>query len=104
MSGETCESFTPRWDGDAHAGHVETSVQLALGGDRVRAAEVRVGDQRPLTAILGELRVNGMRAVAPSGVLGDPTTATARAGEGLLQGAEHELEELVEAWSEGVVA
>ena len=43
-----------------------------------------VGNTRPLGEIAGALRSNGLRAVSPNGVLGDPRTATARAGSALM--------------------
>jgi mycofactocin system creatininase family protein len=73
----------PRWSGDAHAGHVETSLQLALDPDRVRTERAVVGDVRPLAELMPVLRASGVRAVSPSGVLGDPTTATVAAGHEL---------------------
>lgn len=66
---------------DAHAGHTETSVLLHLWPDLVRTADIRPGNTEPLDAILARMRAGGVAAVSPSGVLGDPTTATAEAGE-----------------------
>lgn len=66
---------------DAHAGHTETSVLLHLWPDLVRTADIRRGNTEPLDAILARMRAGGVAAVSPSGVLGDPTTATAEAGE-----------------------
>ena len=66
--------------GDAHAGHTETSLMLALHPELVAAERARPGDVRPLTAIAGDLRRGGVRAVSPDGVLGDPTGANAEAG------------------------
>lgn len=66
---------------DPHAGHTETSVLLHLSPDLVGTADLRPGNTEPLEAILPRLRDGGMAAVSPSGVLGDPTTATAAEGE-----------------------
>ncbi|MET7486138.1 mycofactocin biosynthesis peptidyl-dipeptidase MftE [Streptomyces sp. NPDC005538] len=66
--------------GDAHAGRTETSVMLHLAPDRVKLEAAVAGDTRPLAALLPELMAHGVRAVSPSGVLGDPTGATAAEG------------------------
>ena len=66
---------------DAHAGHTETSVMLALHPELVVVERARPGDVRPITAIAGDLRRGGVRAVSTSGVLGDPTGADAEAGQ-----------------------
>ncbi|MFF0081865.1 mycofactocin biosynthesis peptidyl-dipeptidase MftE [Streptomyces canus] len=69
--------------GDAHAGRTETSLMLHLSPDDVRPAEAVPGDTRPLTTLLPDLRALGVRAVSPSGVLGDPGGATASEGRAL---------------------
>ncbi|MFJ9629380.1 mycofactocin biosynthesis peptidyl-dipeptidase MftE [Streptomyces sp. NPDC101175] len=66
--------------GDAHAGRTETSVMLHLAPEHVRLSAAVTGDTRPLSALLPELMAHGVRAVSPSGVLGDPTGATATEG------------------------
>ncbi|MEV7422021.1 mycofactocin biosynthesis peptidyl-dipeptidase MftE [Streptomyces sp. NPDC091212] len=66
--------------GDPHAGRTETSVMLHLAPERVRLAAAVVGDVRPLTELMPELMAHGVRAVSASGVLGDPTGATAEEG------------------------
>ena len=71
-------------DGDAHAGNVETSIMLHLAEHLVNLELAEVGNTRPLGEIAGALRSNGLRAVSPNGVLGDPRTATARAGSALM--------------------
>jgi mycofactocin precursor peptide peptidase len=76
--------FTPVVaDGDAHAGHVETSLLLHLAPDVVHRDRIAPGDTRPLAELLDRLRREGVPAVSPSGILGDPTTATATAGAAL---------------------
>ena len=65
---------------DTHAGHAETSLMLHLHPGLVRMERAAPGCTRPLGQILPELRAGGVEAVSPSGVLGDPTTATP--GEG----------------------
>jgi mycofactocin system creatininase family protein len=66
---------------DAHAGHTETSVLLHLSPLVVRIAERRPGNTAALADLMPQLRAGGVRAVSASGVLGDPTTATAADGQ-----------------------
>lgn len=68
---------------DTHAGHAETSLMLHLHPDLVRMELAAPGCTRPLPEILPELRRGGVAAVSPSGVLGDPTTATSDEGRRL---------------------
>ncbi|MFJ3212662.1 mycofactocin biosynthesis peptidyl-dipeptidase MftE [Streptomyces flaveolus] len=70
---------------DAHAGRTETSVMLHLAPGDVRLPEAVVGDTRPLAVLMPELVSRGVRAISPSGVLGDPTGATAEEGRALLE-------------------
>jgi creatinine amidohydrolase len=69
---------------DSHAGHTETSVLLALQPGAVQAEQIRPGVRQPLARLWPALRQAGVGAVSPSGVLGDPTGASAVAGEDLL--------------------
>ncbi len=68
---------------DAHAGRTETSVLLHLSPEDVRTAALLPGNCEPLADLLPRLRAGGMRAVSASGVLGDPTAASAAEGERL---------------------
>lgn len=65
---------------DAHAGHTETSLLLHLCPHLVRSDRWVVGNRQPLSQLMPAMRRDGVFAVSPSGVLGDPTTATATAG------------------------
>jgi creatinine amidohydrolase len=94
--------FLPRWHGDPHAGHEETSMLLALTPQRVRMREAVRGDTRPLAQVLPQLRAGGVRAVDESGVLGDPTGATAAEGRLQLDLLIDALVDDVEAWRSGV--
>lgn len=67
-------------EGDAHAGHTETSLLLHLSPADVRSGEAAPGNAEPLAALMPRMRSGGVVAVSESGVLGDPTTATAEAG------------------------
>ncbi|MEU6609675.1 mycofactocin biosynthesis peptidyl-dipeptidase MftE [Streptomyces shenzhenensis] len=70
--------------GDAHAGRTETSVMLHLAPEDVRMNAAVVGDTRPIPELMPELMAHGVRAVSPSGVLGDPTAASAEEGRTVL--------------------
>jgi mycofactocin precursor peptide peptidase len=65
---------------DAHAGHHETGVMLALAPDTVRPDLAVPGNTAPLRELMPAISAGSVRDVSPSGVLGDPTGATA--GEG----------------------
>ena len=82
--------------GDPHAGHVETSLMLALAPDAVRLDRAVAG---PVPEI-AELVRSGVLASSPSGVLGDPTTASRKDGERLLALLVGQLTEAVERWVE----
>lgn len=71
--------------GDAHAGRSETSVMLALAPALVRLDAAEPGATAPLAEVIGRLRSEGVRAVSPNGVLGDPSGASAEEGRALLQ-------------------
>lgn len=66
--------------GDAHAGHTETSLMLHLAPERVDLGRAARGNTSPLPELMPAMLAGGVAAVAPSGVLGDPTTATADEG------------------------
>jgi creatinine amidohydrolase len=93
--------FRPVWDGDPHAGHSETSLMLRLAPTRVRMASAVAGDTRPLAETWPLLRAGGVRAVSESGVLGDPSGATADAGRALLDTLTAALIREVAAWHPG---
>lgn len=91
-------TFLPRWAGDPHAGRPETSMLLALRPDRVQMGLAAAGDVRPIEEIWPLLRAGGVRAVNASGVLGDPTGASAVEGELLLDDLTDALVRDVDAW------
>jgi mycofactocin system creatininase family protein len=90
--------FMPRWKGEPHAGHPETSMLLTLAPELVRMDRAVAGDLRPVAEILPLLRTGGVRAVSENGVLGDPRSATASAGQELLTALSAELIAEVESW------
>lgn len=69
---------------DAHAGHTETSLLLHLSPELVDSTRLRRGNTAALATLMPELRRGGLAAVSETGVLGDPTTATAAEGERIL--------------------
>ncbi|WP_169988458.1 mycofactocin biosynthesis peptidyl-dipeptidase MftE [Microbispora sp. H10836] len=69
---------------DAHAGHAETSLMLHLAPHLVDMTRAEPGNLAPLNQLMPELITKGVAAVSPSGVLGDPTTASAQEGHRLL--------------------
>ncbi|RAY17025.1 mycofactocin biosynthesis peptidyl-dipeptidase MftE [Actinomadura craniellae] len=71
--------------GDAHAGVTETSVMLHLAPELVRPFDAVTGETRPLAAIMPALVAQGVRAVSPSGVLGDPAGASAGRGDEIVR-------------------
>lgn len=84
--------------GDAHAGHTETSVLLHLSPDAVRTGQLHPGNTAPLSELLPQLRVGGMRAVSASGVLGDPATASAAEGQRLFAEMVDDCTDRVRRW------
>ena len=83
---------------DAHAGHVETSVMLALDPAVVRMDRAEAGERRPLRDVIGAMRLGGVGAVSPNGVLGDPTTASAADGRRLFAEMSADLIAAVGRW------
>jgi mycofactocin precursor peptide peptidase len=96
--GRDVRSFVPAWGGDAHAGHTETSLMLAVAPQLVQTENAEPGDTRPLTQVIGTLRRQGIRAVSANGVLGDPAGADPQQGEELLDAATSVLVAQLEAW------
>jgi creatinine amidohydrolase len=98
--GRAVLAWSPRVPGgDAHAGRTETSLLLALRPDLVRLELAAPGEVAPLATIAPQLRAGGVAAVAPNGVLGDPTGASAAEGDALLAQLAGDLARAVEAWS-----
>ncbi len=84
--------------GDVHAGRVETSLLLAIAPETVRMALAAPGCTAPLATILPTLESGGVVAVSPSGVLGDPTGASAAEGARLLDELATALSTAVATW------
>ncbi len=82
--------------GDPHAGRVETSLMLALAPHEVQFDRAVAG-AIPSTTDLIE---HGVRALSPSGVLGDPTLASAEEGHRLFASLADDLGATVAEWVE----
>jgi len=87
-------------DGDAHAGETETSLMLAIAPELVHTDAAAPGRTEPITDLIDAIRADGMRAVTPNGVLGDPTGASATHGRALLTRLTIDLLAAVDEWWE----
>lgn len=83
---------------DAHAGSTETSVLLHLSPESVRQDSVEVGNRAPIATLLPTMRDGGVAAVSVNGVLGDPTTASARDGAVLVEHLVSTLSAAIRRW------
>jgi mycofactocin system creatininase family protein len=84
--------------GDPHAGRTETSLMLHVEPGVVRADDAVAGATAPLAELLPRLRAEGVRAVSPTGVLGDPAGASASEGAELLAAITRLLVAAVRGW------
>jgi creatinine amidohydrolase len=84
--------------GDAHAGRTETAIMLALAPAEVRLEAAAMGNTTPLRTLLPVLMRSSVRAVSPTGVLGDPTGASAVEGRALIAALVEDLVTSVETW------
>lgn len=64
-----------------HGGHFETSIMLSIAPDRVDMASAVTGHVGPAASASAKLRSEGMAALSPVGIIGDPRGASADAGE-----------------------
>jgi mycofactocin system creatininase family protein len=87
--------------GDAHAGRVETSLMLHVEPEWVQEERAVPGVTTPIGALLPRLRAEGVRAISPSGVLGDPAGASAGEGAALLAGLVDRLVTAARGWHVG---
>jgi len=99
--GRQALAWWPRWptraDGgpaDLHAGRIETSLMLAIDPGLVRLERAVPGAD----AAIEELRAAGVRAVSPTGVLGDPTGASGSEGERFIVEFVEDLVHEIERW------
>ena len=85
--------------GDAHAGRAETSLMLHLAPEHVRLDAAVAGDTRPLPDLLPDLMAHGVRALSPSGVLGDPAGASAEEGRQTMDAMVSATVRRISAWT-----
>lgn len=89
--------------GDMHAGHTETSLLLHLHPALVRHDKIEAGAVDITTRDIDTMRTDGVRAVSPNGVLGNPMTASAQHGEHVLnmyaESLLHTLHQCLDTWS-----
>jgi creatinine amidohydrolase len=96
--GREVRAWSPRWEGDAHAGRLETSLMLAIAPELVRLDRAAPGNTEPVERLFGDLVARGVRPLAANGVLGDPAGASAREGRELLAAAVADLVAVVDGW------
>ncbi|GAB4009161.1 mycofactocin biosynthesis peptidyl-dipeptidase MftE [Nocardioides ultimimeridianus] len=82
---------------DLHAGVTETSLLLHIDPAAVHLDRAEAGNSAPLAEILAPMMADGVRAVSPNGVLGDPAGARAESGRAILDAMVAELAPHVEA-------
>ncbi len=83
-----------RLAGGAHAGEVETSMLLAGAPELTELDRAAPGLKAEYASYAAKAHAEGLQAVTPNGILGDPTDATADAGyDYLLALAEHHVRE-----------
>ncbi len=99
--GRNVMAWWPKWptrrDGgpaDLHAGRIETSLLLAIDPGLVRLELAAPGADTDIAT----LRAAGVKAVSPSGVLGDPSGASGREGERFIASFVDDLVNDIEAW------
>ncbi|TQN40899.1 creatinine amidohydrolase [Blastococcus colisei] len=85
--------------GDAHAGRTETSLMLHVEPHGVREERAVAGATAPIRDLLPRLRAEGVRAVSPTGVLGDPAGASRAEGAALLAEITGRLVAAAEGWN-----
>ena len=84
--------------GDAHAGRTETALMLHVEPEWIRADRAVAGETESIATLLPRLRAQGVRAVSPTGVLGDPAGATAEEGAALLAALTRRFLAAAAAW------
>ncbi len=82
-------------EADLHAGHTETSIMLAISPGLVRTQRA-VAQAAPA---MSELVQRGVKRFSASGVLGDPTNASAVAGRRIIDRLESSLFDAVQLWA-----
>lgn len=89
-------SWWPRIQGaDAHAGHTETSLMLAIDPQSVRLDKLDIGNVQPMSELQHDLQTQGVKAVSENGILGNASTATAKHGEEILTALTNDLRSFI---------
>jgi creatinine amidohydrolase len=89
-------SWWPRIQGaDAHAGHTETSLMLAINPQSVRLDKLDIGNVQPMSELQHDLQTQGVKAVSENGILGNASTATAEHGEEMLTALTNDLRSFI---------
>lgn len=83
---------------DTHAGRIETSVMMSIAPDEVRHDRLEIGNCEPITVLVARLRRDGIIAVSPNGILGDPRDADTAFGDELLERWTTALVRTVDTW------
>lgn len=91
-------TFFPNWEGDAHAGRIETSLMLAIRPADVRLELAAPGVTAPLSELMPALVREGVRRVSANGVLGDPAGSSEAEGHMLLDVAVAQMDALLADW------
>jgi creatinine amidohydrolase/Fe(II)-dependent formamide hydrolase-like protein len=84
---------------DSRAGRIQTSLTLILAPDDARLDSAEAGAPEPLFARQSRMHVAGVPAGWPSGVLGNPSGASAQEGLLLLWSMVADLVSSVVAWA-----
>ncbi|MFM7508072.1 MAG: mycofactocin biosynthesis peptidyl-dipeptidase MftE [Actinomycetota bacterium] len=84
--------------GDSHAGHTETSVLLYLDPEAVRLDRIEAGSTVRWRDVRDVVVRDGLAAVSPNGVLGDPRGASAEEGERIVTALVEDLSNAVRSW------
>ena len=73
-------------------------MMLAIAPELVRMSRAEAGRPELLVDLIDELRAEGVRAVSPNGILGDPRGATVGHGKALLTRLTIDLVAAVDEW------
>jgi creatinine amidohydrolase len=73
-----------RDESGAHAGEMETSMMLAVEPESVHRDREEIGFMGALGPVLDQINEEGIDAVAPNGILGDPAKASTEHGHAYL--------------------
>ncbi|MEI7885757.1 MAG: mycofactocin biosynthesis peptidyl-dipeptidase MftE [Actinomycetes bacterium] len=84
--------------GDSHAGRTETSILLHLDPACVRTERLEVGSTDRWRDIAPKVLTEGLAAITPNGVLGDPRDATAEEGARVCAELLFDLQGFVADW------